>query len=93
MGWGISANPALGTVPDPLGRGLGDHELRVRVFQLTQFQQERVVLGIGGGRPVEHVVFVVQPIDRGAELIETNLDIDETLAHARHLPLALDHGL
>src|SRR5690554_7910235 len=54
----------------PLGRGVRRHQIRVGLFQRPQLPEQAVVLRIGHGGFIEHVVAVVVLVDKIAQFFD-----------------------
>src|SRR6202011_3619785 len=65
---GVGGRPS-----DPLGGGVRRDQLRVLRFQLLQLAEERVVLGVGDLRLVEHVILPVCAVDARAQFQDASL--------------------
>src|SRR5207247_9959167 len=81
---GVHGKRVGGRLADMLRRRVRRHQLRILCLQLDELVEERVVLGIGDLRVVEHVILPVRAIDQRPQLEDARLRLLDVLESGAH---------
>ena len=91
---GFQGHPVLhrlkgrqGLSPHPLGGRVGGHRLRVGLLQLLQPAELVVIVVVGHGGLVQHIVLIARPLQLPAQLVNFRVKV-----HCRHLSHGI-HGI
>ena len=89
---GFQGHPVLhrlkgrqGLSPHPLGGRVGGHRLRVGLLQLLQTAELVVIVVVGHGGLVQHIVLIARPLQLPAQLVNFRVKV-----HCRHLLFGIE---